>query len=60
MVTFKTLIKAIGHSYTGRSMKGWIRAANLRAPAEVTMMYLSGESAEYIAAAVLVVNQIGE
>jgi len=60
MVTFKTLVKVIAQSYTGGSMKGWIRACNLRAPANVTSMYLSGEAAEYIAAAVLSVNQIGE
>ena len=60
MISFNRLIKIIGHSYTAGSMKSWIRAAGLRAPANVTSMYLRGESAQYIAAAVLSVNQVGE
>jgi hypothetical protein len=60
MVTFKGLIKVIDMSLNGGSMKAWIRACGLRHPAQVTHMYLSGESADYIAAAVLVVNQVGE
>ena len=46
--------------HTGRSIKSVCHALGLRHPAQVTDMYLRGESAEYISAAIHCVNQSGE
>ncbi len=54
------LIVAIRDAYTGGSMKGSIRGLGLEYPAQITSMYLCGEPPEYMAAAVIAVNQGGE
>ncbi|MBK6616681.1 hypothetical protein [Ottowia sp.] len=54
------LLPVIQNAYTGGHMKRSIAQLGLQYPACVTMMYLHGEPAEYIAAAVIAVNQRGE
>lgn len=54
------LLKAIRDAYTGRAMKSAIRSFGFEPPEEVTSMYLHGEPAEFIQAAVIAVNQKGE
>ena len=46
--------------HTGRSIKSVCRSLGLKYPARVTDMYLQGESAAYISAAIHCVNQSGE
>ena len=59
MHTFADMIHFISTAYTGGGLKYAIRWMGLQHPARVTDMYLGSESAEYIAAATLAVNQIG-
>lgn len=53
------LLGFTSYIHTAKSIKSLCRLLGLRAPAAVTSMYLVGESAEYIAAAVLSVNSVG-
>jgi len=48
------------HFVTGRGIKSLCSMLRLAAPADVVGMYLAGEPAEYIEAAVMAVNQSGE
>ena len=54
------LIVTIRDAYTGGAMKRSIRGLGLEYPARITSMYLDGEAPEYMAAAVIAVNQRGE
>jgi hypothetical protein len=60
MQSFKTITRIIAGSYTGRSMKSWIRSMGMPHPERVTDMYLRGEHPEYIMRASLAIMQIGE
>lgn len=59
MFSFKLVCKFIAQAYTGGGIKFILAAAGLRAPADVTGMYLRGEQPEYIVAACLAIDQIG-
>ena len=54
------LAEAIRNSYTGGSLKAAVRGLGLQHPSEITSMYLRGEHSDYLAAAVMAVNQSGE
>lgn len=55
----KWVAEHIGKVQTGARMKRAVEAMGLRYPAGLTWMYLNGEASEYLAAAVLAVNQVG-
>lgn len=59
MFKFTAARKFIANSYTGRGLKMGLDYMGLTAPADVTGMYLRGEQPEYILAACLAIDQIG-
>lgn len=57
---FLTLFGFSLYCHTGKGIKRACALVGLRHPADITAMYLKGESAEYLQAAVYTVNQSGE
>lgn len=60
MPPYAVLKKLIAMAYTGGALKNSLWWAGIKHPANVTHMYLEGESAEYIMAACFAIQQIGE
>ncbi len=60
MLAYAVLKKVIAMAYTGGALKNTLWWAGVKHPANVTQMYLAGESAEYIMAACFAIQQIGE
>lgn len=60
-MTYKqNILRLIDQAYTGNGLKHSLAHLGLAMPANVTNMYLAGESAEYIMQACLSIAQIGE
>lgn len=56
----RMLVDLIRQAYTAGAIKRIARYLGYRFPDRLTNMYLGGEPPEYIAAAILAVNQSGE